>query len=156
MKETTKEISDFMNSNNQNDSAKRSQGSTEQSYAPNKAFGKFISYFLVVFVVLVGGYIVINHFFYRSIDCTVVSAQATSGGGGIKAAGSWQGVNVETQECGLVLFVRMQNEGFSTSQDLADELNRHRGEKLRFHAKYMDFGKNEVTAVELEGHPIRK
>lgn len=48
----------------------------------------------------------------------------------------------------------MQNEGFDTAQDLSDELNRHQGEKLRFHISYFQFKNHEARAVELEGHPI--
>lgn len=94
-------------------------------------------------------------FFYRTIDCTVTSAEAISGGGGVRSSSSRQSINTETEECGLVVFTKMRNEGFDTAQDLADELNRHQGEKLRFHVSYLHLGHYTARAVELEGFPIR-
>lgn len=111
--------------------------------------------FLVSIAVLVIGYYVFNLNFYRTIDCTVVSAEASGGGGGLRSAGSHQRAYVQTEECGEIIFVRMQNEGFDTTQDLADELNHHRGEKLTFRVSYLDFGNYEARAVELEDFPIR-
>lgn len=111
--------------------------------------------FLVSIAVLVIGYYVFNLNFYRTIDCTVVSAEASGGGGGLRSAGSYQRAYVQTEECGEIIFVRMQNEGFDTTQDLTDELNHHRGEKLTFHVSYLDFGNYEARAAELEGFPIR-
>lgn len=95
--------------------------------------GRKVGNFVIFLAVLIVGYYVFNFNFYRTVDCTVVSAEATRGGGGLRSAGSYQRAYVQTEECGEVTFVKMQNEGFDTAQDLADELNRHRGEKLRFH-----------------------
>ena len=110
---------------------------------------------LYSFVILVFVYYFGDRQFYRTIDCTVTSAEASSSGGGLRVSGSQQRIYVETQECGTVTFVEMQNEGFDTAQDLADELNRHQGEKLRFHISYFQFKNHEARAVELEGYPIR-
>lgn len=116
---------------------------------------KVVMSFVWAFWLAIGGYFVVDHFFYRTIDCTVVSARASSSGGGLRVAGSQQRIYVETEQCGTVAFVEMQNEGFRTAQDLADELNRHRGETLRFHISYFQFKNHEARAVELEGFPIR-
>lgn len=100
-------------------------------------------------------YYILNLNFYQTVDCTVVSARATSGGGGLRASSSSQGVDVETEECGLIVFTRMQNEGFDSARDLADELNRHLGETLTFRVSYLHWGPYTARAVELEGFPIR-
>lgn len=110
----------------------------------------FISLFLLIIV-----YYVFDLNFYRTIDCTVVSAEAVGGGGGLRSSSSQQSINIETEECGKIIFVEMQNEGFDTAKDLADELNQHRGEKLRFRVGYLHLGHYEARAVELEGFPIR-
>lgn len=55
----------------------------------------------------------------------------------------------------MIIFVKMQNEEFDSAQDLADELNRHKGETLTFRVSFLDFGNYEARAVELEGFPIR-
>ncbi|ORC15954.1 hypothetical protein A7979_04880 [Rothia nasimurium] len=111
---------------------------------------------VVIFVFfLIIGYYIFDLNFYRTIDCTVTSAEAVSGGGGVRTSSSRQSINTETEECGLLVFVEIQNEGFATAQDLADELNRHQGEKLRFRVGYLRLGHYEARAVELEGHPIR-
>ncbi len=110
---------------------------------------------LVAIAVLVIGYYIFDLNFYRTIDCTVTSAEASGGGGGLRSAGSYQRAYIQTEECGEIIFVEMQNEGFTTTQDLADELNRHKGETLTFRVSYLDFGNYEARAVELEGHPIR-
>ncbi|MFW0181321.1 hypothetical protein [Rothia sp. P5766] len=107
------------------------------------------------FWVVVFAYYFGNLHFYRTVDCTVVGAEVVSGGGGLRSSSSWQGVNTETEECGLVFFTKMQNEGFDSAQDLADELNRHRGERLRFRVSYLYVGHYTARAVELEGFPIR-
>lgn len=109
---------------------------------------------LYSFVILVFVYYFGDKQFYRTIDCTVTSAEAISGGGGVRSSSSRQSINTETEECGLLVFVEMQNEGFDTAQDLADELNRHQGEKLRFRVSYLHLGHYEARAVELEGYPI--
>ncbi|MFW0111925.1 hypothetical protein [Rothia sp. CCM 9416] len=108
------------------------------------------------FWVVVFAYYFGDMYFYRTVDCTVVGAEAVSGGGGLRSAGSRQSVNTETEECGLLVFVMMQNEGFDSGQDLADELNRHRGERLRFRVSYLYVGHYEARAVELEGFPIQE
>lgn len=110
---------------------------------------------LGVFFALIPTYFIVDYNFYRTVDCTVVSAEATSGGGGLRSSSSRQGVNTQTEECGLIIFVKMQNEGFDSAQDLADELNRHKGETLTFRVSFLDFGNYEARAVELEGFPIR-
>lgn len=110
---------------------------------------------LVAIAVLVIGYYIFNLNFYRTIDCTVTSAEAVSGGGGVRTSSSRQSINTETEECGLLVFVEIQNEGFATAQDLADELNRHKGETLTFRVSYLHLGPYTARAVELEGHPIR-
>lgn len=114
----------------------------------------FSNFFSIVFISAII-YYAFDSYFHRTIDCTVISAQATSGGGGLRAASSSQGVDVETEECGLLVFVRMQNEGFDSARDLADELNRHRGETLAFRVSYLRWGHYTTHAVELEGFPIR-
>lgn len=116
---------------------------------------KIVSNFLILLFVGAIVYYIFNLNFYRTIDCTVVSAEASSSGGGLRVAGSQQRIYVETEQCGTVTFVKMQNEGFRTAQDLADELNRHQGETLRFHISYFQFKNHEARAVELEGFPIR-
>ena len=118
-------------------------------------FSRRVGNFFIFLFLLMIGYYVFNLNFYRTIDCTVVSAEASGGGGGLRSAGSYQRAYVQTEECGEIIFVRMQNEGFDTTQDLADELNHHRGEKLTFRVSYLDFGNYEARAVELEGFPIR-
>lgn len=104
---------------------------------------------IVVFVYYFG-----DRQFYRTIDCTVTSAEAISGGGGVRSSSSRQSINTETEDCGLIVFTKMQNEGFDTAQDLADELNRHQGETLRFRVSYLHLGHYTARAVELEGYPI--
>ncbi|MFW0170175.1 hypothetical protein [Rothia sp. P4278] len=116
---------------------------------------KIFDFILYGFIFLVLAYYFGDMYFYRTVDCTVVGAEAVSGGGGLRSAGSRQSVNTETEECGLLVFVMMQNEGFDSGQDLADELNRHRGERLRFRVSYLYVGHYEARAVELEGFPIR-
>ncbi|MFW0111595.1 hypothetical protein [Rothia sp. CCM 9416] len=116
---------------------------------------KIFDFILYGFIFLVLAYYFGNLHFYRTVDCTVVSAEVVSGGGGLRSSSSWQGVNTETEECGLVFFTKMQNEGFDSAQDLADELNRHRGERLRFRVSYLYVGHYTARAVELEGFPIR-
>lgn len=135
---------------NQNREGSTVEGSETPSPRARKIFGRLV----MCFWLIIGGYFVIDHFFYRTIDCTVTSAEASSSGGGLRVSGSQQRIYVETQECGTVTFVEMQNEGFDTAQDLADELNRHQGEKLRFHISYFQFKNHEARAVELEGYPI--
>lgn len=114
----------------------------------------FSNFFSIVFISAII-YYAFDSYFHRTIDCTVISAQATSGGGGLRASSSSQGVDVETEECGLIVFTRMQNEGFDSARDLADELNRHRGETLTFRVSYLHWGPYTARAVELEGFPIR-
>lgn len=135
---------------NQNREGSTAEGSGTPSPRARKIFGRLV----MCFWLIIGGYFVIDHFFYRTIDCTVTSAEAISGGGGVRSSSSRQSINTETEECGLLVFVEMQNEGFDTAQDLADELNRHQGEKLRFHVSYLHLGHYEARAVELEGYPI--
>ncbi|ORC15955.1 MULTISPECIES: hypothetical protein [Rothia] len=108
-------------------------------------------------IVLIGAivYYVLDMNFYRTVDCTVTSAEAVSGGGGVRTSSSRQSINTETEECGLIVFTKIQNEGFATAQDLADELNRHKGETLTFRVSYLHLGHYTARAVELEGHPIR-
>lgn len=131
---------------------KRFNDSQNTQKSNNSKGGKI---FLTCFWVIIIGYYVLNLNFYQTVDCTVVSARATSGGGGLRAASSSQGVDVETEECGLIVFTRMQNEGFDSARDLADELNRHLGETLTFRVSYLHWGPYTARAVELEGFPIR-
>ena len=131
------------------------QKTTQQEGALGPRGQKIGKALLASFIVLVIGYYIFNLNFYRTIDCTVVSAEATSGGGGLRSSSSRQGVNTQTEECGLIIFVKMQNEGFDSAQDLADELNRHKGETLTFRVSFLDFGNYEARAVVLEGFPIR-
>lgn len=116
---------------------------------------RIFSFFVLLFWPVIIGYYVFNLNFYRTIDCTVVSAEAVGGGGGLRSSSSRQSINTETEECGLVVFTKMRNEGFDTAQDLADELNRHQGEKLTFRVSYLHLGPYTARAVELEGFPIR-
>ena len=136
---------------NQNREGSTAEGPGVASPRARKWFIRIMwTCWIVVFVYYFG-----DRQFYRTIDCTVTSAEAISGGGGVRSSSSRQSINTETEECGLLVFVEMQNEGFDTAQDLADELNRHQGEKLRFHISYFQFKNHEARAVELEGYPIR-
>ncbi|WP_237195134.1 hypothetical protein [Rothia nasimurium] len=139
-------------------SVKLKKNLSQQPPASNKTFGKFVSYFLVIFAVVVCGYYLINIKFDRPIDCTVVSATGSSGGGGLKTSSSSPSVTVTTQDCGNIVFVRMRNEGFDTAQDLADELNKKSGEKVRFHVGPIRLFSwpYEAKAADLDGHPIQK
>ncbi|WP_237207945.1 hypothetical protein [Rothia nasimurium] len=115
------------------------------------------TFILVGFLIITGGYYLINLNFDRPIDCTVISATGSNGGGGVKTSASSPSVTVETQECGTIVFVRIHNDGFDTAQDLADELNKKKNEKVRFYVGPIRLftWPYEAKAADLEGYPIR-
>lgn len=147
-----------MKKDNLDSSAESKKYLSKQPSTSNKTFGKVVNYFLIVITIAVCGYYLINIKSDQPIDCTVISATGSSGGGGVKASSSSPSVTVETQECGNIVFVRMRNEGFDTAQDLANEINKKRGEKVRFYVGPIRLFSwpYEAKAADLEGYPIRK
>ena len=120
--------------------------------------GKLFTFILIGFLIIIGGYYLINIKFDRPIDCTVISATGSNGGGGIKTSTSSPSVTVDTRECGTIVFVRMHNDGFDTAQDLADELNKKKNERVRFYVGPISLftWPYEAKAADLDGYPIRK
>ncbi|WP_237222197.1 hypothetical protein [Rothia nasimurium] len=147
-----------MKKNNEENKIITNQRHIVKQEANHRPGGKLFTFILVGFLIITGGYYLINLNFDRPIDCTVISATGSNGGGGVKTSASTPSVTVKTQECGTIVFVRMYNDGFDTAQDLADELNKKKNERVRFYVGPIRLftWPYEAKAADLEGYPIRK